>query len=162
MPTSAVPTTYTTVASTVACMFSSKCPGLRICNFLDMFFPSLMSPVLSSSCRLQLMADLYFYAKSLACCTQHLSQGTGNASRFILDWQDLWVCLVKFINSLHVQQKQKHIFTISIIPLHWHDADSGNPSSCRTRTHLIYIVNIMAADGLAKQGAKASTIMTLT
>ena len=32
----------------------------------------------------------------------------------------------------------KHVFTISIIPPHWHDTGSWNPPLCMTRTHLVY------------------------
>ena len=39
---------------------------------------------------------------------------------------------------------------------------SLNPSSWKTRTHLSYIVNIIAADVLATQGARASAAMILT
>ena len=38
---------------------------------------------------------------------------------------------------------------------------SWNPSSSKTRTCLFYIINIMAADVLATQGARASTNMIL-
>ena len=37
------------------------------------------------------------------------------------------------------QQKHKHVSTTSIIPLHWHDTGSWNPSSWKTRTYLVYI-----------------------
>ena len=37
----------------------------------------------------------------------------------------------------------------------------SNPSSCKTKTYLVYIVNITAADDLATQGARASTAMIL-
>ena len=37
-----------------------------------------------------------------------------------------------------------------------------NPSSCETKTYLFYIVNIMAADDLTMQGAKASATMIST
>ena len=49
-----------------------------------------------------------------------------------------------------------------LIPPHWHDTGSWNPSSCKTRTYLFYIVNIMAADDLSTQGARASATMILT
>ena len=44
--------------------------------------------------------------------------------------------------------------------LTWHS--SWNPSSSKTRTYLFYIVNIMAADGLVTQGARAWTIIIFT
>ena len=60
------------------------------------------------------------------------------------------VCESHF-NPLHaklLQKEQKHIFTFYVIPPHWYDTGSWNPSSCktRTRTYLFYIVNITAAD----------------
>ena len=53
------------------------------------------------------------------------------------------------------KQKHKHVFTISIIPPHWHDTGSWNPSSCKTKSCLFHIANIMAADDLATQGTWA-------
>ena len=38
--------------------------------------------------------------------------------------------------------------TISIILSYSHDTDSWNPYPCSTRTCLVDVVNIMAADGL--------------
>ena len=38
---------------------------------------------------------------------------------------------------------------------------SWNPSSCKTRTYLFYIVNIMGADVLVTQGARTSATMIL-
>ena len=49
-----------------------------------------------------------------------------------------------------------------VIPPHWHDTGSWNPSSSRTRTYIFYTVNIMGADVLATQGARASATMILT
>ena len=37
-----------------------------------------------------------------------------------------------------------------------------NPSSCKTRTYLFYIVNIIAADDLATPGARASATVIFT
>ena len=45
---------------------------------------------------------------------------------------------------------------------HWHGTGSWNPSSCKTRIYLFYIVNIIAADCLAMQGARASATMIFT
>ena len=41
----------------------------------------------------------------------------------------------------------------------WHDTDSS--SSCKTRTYLFYIVNVMDADVLVPQGATASATMIM-
>ena len=43
--------------------------------------------------------------------------------------------------------------------LHIDMTDSQNPSSYKTRAYLFYIVNIMAADELAMQRARASATM---
>ena len=51
------------------------------------------------------------------------------------------------------------VFTFKVIPPHWHDTGSWNPSSSKTRTYIFYIVNIMAADDLVTQGARASATM---
>ena len=53
-------------------------------------------------------------------------------------------------------------FTFYVIPPHWHDTGSWNPSSSKTRTYLFYIVNIMGAVVLATQGTRVSAIMILT
>ena len=50
-------------------------------------------------------------------------------------------------------------FTFYVIPQHWYDIGSWNPFSSKTMIYLFYIANIMAADVLAMQGAKASTAM---
>ena len=63
---------------------------------------------------------------------------------------------------LKLKKKHKHLFTISIIPPHWHDTGSYNPFSWKTRTGPFYIINIMAANVLATPGARASAIMILT
>ena len=49
-----------------------------------------------------------------------------------------------------------------VIPPRRHDTGSWTPSSCQTKTYLVYIVTIMAADDLAAQGAMASTSVKLT
>ena len=54
------------------------------------------------------------------------------------------------------------LLTLSIISEHRDDAGSWNLSSYKTMTCLLYIMNIMAADDLAMQGAKASAAMVLT
>ena len=59
-------------------------------------------------------------------------------------------------------RRHKNVSIIYIIPPSWIDTGSWNPSSCKTRSCLFCIVNIMAADGLATQGARASAAMLLT
>ena len=57
------------------------------------------------------------------------------------------------------QMKHKHVFTFYVIPLHWYDMQEVfNPSSSKT----VHVVNIMAADALVTQGARASANMKLT
>ena len=46
--------------------------------------------------------------------------------------------------------------------LHRYDTGDWNPSSCKTRAYLVYIVNIIASDDLAMEGARASAAMILT
>ena len=56
----------------------------------------------------------------------------------------------------------KNIFTFYVTPPCWHDTGSWNPSSSKTRTFLSYTVNIMGADVLATQEARASATMIFT
>ena len=69
----------------------------------------------------------------------------------------------QWVNPLHAifLRGNKNIFIFHVIPPHWFDTCSSNPSSSKTRTHLFYIVSIMAADFLATWG-RASTTMILT
>ena len=60
------------------------------------------------------------------------------------------------------QRKPKHIYTFYVIVPHWHNTHSWNPSSCKTNTYRFYIFNIMAADDLATQGARASATIIFT
>ena len=70
----------------------------------------------------------------------------------------------KPVNPLNAtfSEEQKLIFTSYVISPHWHDTGSRNPSSSKTRTYLFCIVNIMGADVLVTQGARASAAMILT
>ena len=63
-----------------------------------------------------------------------------------------WILTLYVTNFIN----HKLVFTFYVIPPQWYDTGSWNPSSCKTRTYLVYIVNIMAADVLATQGARAS------
>ena len=45
----------------------------------------------------------------------------------------------------------KNTFTIYVIPPHWHDTCSCNPFSCKPRTYLFYIINIMLDNVIATQ-----------
>ena len=64
--------------------------------------------------------------------------------------------------TLNFSEGTKHIFTFYDIPPHKCDTFSWNSSLSKTRTYLFYIVNIMDADVLATQGARASATMILT
>ena len=68
------------------------------------------------------------------------------------------------VNPLHAKffRGNRNIFTFYVIPPNWYHTGSWNPSSTKTRAYLLYIVNIMAADVLATQGARASATMILT
>ena len=69
------------------------------------------------------------------------------------------------INPLHAKffTGNKNIF-LHFMPYLHSDMPQGswNPSSSKTRTHLFYKINIMAADVLATKGARASATMILT
>ena len=71
----------------------------------------------------------------------------------------------RYLNPLRAKffkKDQKHIFAFYVIPPHWHGTGCWNPSSYKTRTYLFYMVNIMGADVLATQGARAAATMILT
>ena len=55
-----------------------------------------------------------------------------------------------------------HVFAYYFIPPHWHAINIGNPSSCKTRNCLFYIVNVNVADVLVTRVARASTAMMFT
>ena len=60
------------------------------------------------------------------------------------------------VNSLRVNFSAETFTCIynSILPPHWHAKGSWNHSFFKTGTHLVGIVNIIAADDLATQGAR--------
>ena len=79
--------------------------------------------------------------------------------------QQYWPWTKECLNPLcakFFKKGQKHIFTFYVIPPHLHVTGSWNPSSSKTRIYQFYIVNIMGADVLATQGARASATMILT
>ena len=63
---------------------------------------------------------------------------------------------------LFFQREHKHIFTFYVILPHQWDPGSWNSSLSKTGTCLFYIINIMAADVLATQEARASVTMIMT
>ena len=52
------------------------------------------------------------------------------------DTQDILGSLTLY--RLYFQQNHEHVFTIPIIPSHWHDTGCWNPFSCKTRIYLFY------------------------
>ena len=76
-----------------------------------------------------------------------------SANRWKSSADSLLTAWYVFISFLFIkpffQRKQRHIFTLYVIPPHWHTTGSWNPSLSKTRTYLFYIVNSMAADALA-------------
>ena len=75
------------------------------------------------------------------------------------------VSMCQHINLLHAKFSKRNINkynTFHVIPPKWYDKGSWNPFSSKTRAYLFYIVNIMAGDALATQGAMASKAMILT
>ena len=80
----------------------------------------------------------------------------------------IWIAIMShdtnYKSTLYVlsfSEEHKHDLTFYVIPPHWFDTGSWNPSSCKARTYVLYLVNIMAADDLAMQGARASETMIL-
>ena len=63
---------------------------------------------------------------------------------------------------LTLYRKLKSVFIMYIILPQWHNAGRWNFSSSKTRTYLFYITNIIGADVLATQGARASATTILT
>ena len=63
--------------------------------------------------------------------------------------------------QIHKQLTCQGVVHINISP-HWQHTGSWNPSSCKTSSYLYYIVNIIVADVLVMQGARASATMILT
>ena len=68
----------------------------------------------------------------------------------------------KFLWVLIFQKEQIYISTFYLIPPHWHDTGSWNPSSIESRIYLFLLVNIMGADVLVTQGARTSATMIFT
>ena len=62
----------------------------------------------------------------------NLGEGTSGSSHPLV-WSDRSPKNLTFY-MIFFQKKHKHVFTISIISPHWHEAGSWNPSLCRTRT----------------------------
>ena len=76
-------------------------------------------------------------------------------------------CIGKHMISLIKPLRRKHkrhekVSTIYIIPQHWYDTGSWNPSSCGTWTYLSYMVNTMGAGGMGPCVARTSSTMILS
>ena len=65
-------------------------------------------------------------------------------------------------HAAFIYKKHKNVFIFSIISEHFDGTCSWNLSWRKTGMHLSYVINIMAADDLATQGARASAAMVLT
>ena len=61
-----------------------------------------------------------------------------------------------------IQRKHWNVFTTHFVPSLWHGTGSWSPFSCKTRTYLLYIINIISADVLVTQGTRASATIILT
>ena len=95
--------------------------------------------------------------------------GFPNPRRALIGSNQLWRVndspyyreLVTFTRSIF-QREQNHLFTLYVIFSYWHGT-GWNSSSSKTRKYLFCMVNIMGADVLATQGARASatTIFTM-
>ena len=74
---------------------------------------------------------------------------------------EITLYIYRNLNPLRAKfsEETKTYIYIYVIPPHWHDTGSWKPSSSRTRTFLVYIVNNMGADVLVTQGARASVTM---
>ena len=78
-----------------------------------------------------------------------------NAKRCFVSWPSkCWIIWRK--------HKDIHVFIISVISRIWTCTSSCNLLSWKTGLHVSSIVNAMAADGLATQGARASAAIVLT
>ena len=72
-----------------------------------------------------------------------------------------WSLIINPLRAIF-QRGQKHVCTFYVIPAHWYDTGTWNPSSSKIRTYLLYRFNIMTAEVLATKGASASGAMILT
>ena len=101
------------------------------------------------------LSDNFVYAPGFVYADFYLLDG---------EWKVL-ISMEKSINPLRAKSFKQNIniyLYFYVIPPRWYDTGSWNPSSSKTRTYLFYIVNIMAADVLAMQGARASATMIMT
>ena len=94
---------------------------------------------------------------------ENLSKGTTYQPKNIMAWVygPLIGCTISantVINPLRAKyfQREQTCINIYVIPPYLHDTGNWNPSSSKTRTYLFYIVNVICADALETQGARAS------
>ena len=115
-----------------------------------------------------LMSETYFVSLILAYLFEYIKAITRAVGRI-----ETWCfCFIYITLTYHVSnnplwaiffiRKRKNVSTIHIIPSHWHGTGTWNPSSCRARTCLFYIANVVGAIVLATQGARASSTMIFT
>ena len=106
---------------------------------------------------------LAIYCDSYNCGLKTFDLISENPKKQHADRLQYGIYVLIILNRLHAeffQMKHKNTSTVYTITLHWHW--HWHPSSCKTKTHLFYIVNIVGADVLATQGARASATMLLT
>ena len=60
------------------------------------------------------------------------------------------------------RKQPRKIYWKDIIPPHWHGTGIWNPYSWKTRACLFHIANVMAANDMATQGARASAVVLLS
>ena len=75
-------------------------------------------------------------------------------------WSSIVLCFVivtLILYMLNFSEVTIHISTFYVIPSHWHDRKSWNPSWSKTKTYQFYRINIVAADVLATQRAHKPT-----
>ena len=85
---------------------------------------------------------------------------SGDPSKNFEEWcQD--ACLTLYVLFFFIGNNKK-VYIIYIIPPHWHDTCSWNPTPCKTRTYFFYKANIMGVDVLVTQGVRSSATMILT
>ena len=108
-------------------------------------------------------------------CVQFLTRGThtssssGGVPADALETNNAWPWADTILTAMLTPYELnffrgniKHIFTFYVIPPHWYDTGTSNPSSSMRRTYIVYIVSIMAVDVLATKGARTSAATILT
>ena len=132
---------------------------LNTCSVSDPYSVSLVISECPESEKIWVSHDVYMpFQRLLPTYQSHV-----NESRMIRKLNGQGAYQVAVLNLFRTpEEKNKHIFSFYVTPSHWHDTGNWNPSSSRTRTYLFYKINIMGADVLATQWARASATMIFT